>query len=98
MFSKDFLLGVVKNQSCMVKSSLFTTNKILDFSKLKAFTDNKINVTQKLKFVSGRVQNNLGKEENAYYQHFSFSDNVFKILTQTKKYATDRKGERRKCW
>ena len=44
--------------------------KILDFSKLKAFADDKINVTQKLKFVFRRVENNVGKRENAGYQHF----------------------------
>ena len=29
----------------------FTKQKILDWSKLKAFADNKMNVTEKLKFV-----------------------------------------------
>ena len=31
--------------------------------------DDKINVTEKLKFVLGRVQNILGKGESACYQH-----------------------------
>ena len=44
--------------------------KILDYSKLKAIADNKLNVYQKLKFVLGRVENIVGKEENADYQHF----------------------------
>ena len=48
----------------------FLYNKILDWSKLKAFTDDKINLTEKLKFVSGRVEKIVGKEENAGYQHF----------------------------
>ena len=42
-------------------------NKILAQSKLKALADGKINVIQKLKFVSGRVENILGKGENAGY-------------------------------
>ena len=45
-------------------------DKILDRSKLKAFADDKINVTEKLKFVLGRIENILGKGENAGYQHF----------------------------
>ena len=45
-------------------------DKILDWSKLKAFTDKKINVTENLKFVLGRVGNIVGKGENAGYQHF----------------------------
>ena len=40
-------------------------NKILDWSKLKAFADDKINVTKELKFVLGRVENIVGKRENA---------------------------------
>ena len=45
-------------------------NKILDRSKLKAFADDKLNATEKLKFVLGRVENIVGKGENAGYQHF----------------------------
>ena len=44
--------------------------KILDWSKLKAFAEDKIKVTEKLKFVLGRVENTVGKGENAGYQHF----------------------------
>ena len=45
-------------------------DKILDWSKLKAFADDKINVNQKLKFDLGRIENIVGKGENAGYQHF----------------------------
>ena len=45
-------------------------DKIVDRSKLKAFADDKMNVTQKLKFALGRVENIVGKGENAGYQHF----------------------------
>ena len=47
-----------------------TGNKILDLSKLKAFADDKSNVTQNLKFIFAQVQNILGQGENAGYQHF----------------------------
>ena len=47
---------------------------MLDFSKLKAFADDKIRV-------SVREENIVGKGENAGYQHFLlFPNNVFKSL------------------
>ena len=52
--------------------------KILDLPKYEAFAEDKIIVTQKLKFTLGRVENIVGKGENAGYQHFSFSCNIFK--------------------
>ena len=39
-------------------------HKILGWSKLKGFADDKINVTEKLKFALGRVENMVGKGEN----------------------------------
>ena len=47
------------------------------------FAGDKINISEKLKIVLGRVENIVGKRENAGYQHlkfFSFSNNVFKRL------------------
>ena len=42
---------------------------ILDWMKLRAFGDYNIYYTQQLKFVSGRVENIVGKVENGDYQH-----------------------------
>ena len=44
-------------------------DKILDWSKFKAFADDKLNATKKLKFVLVRVENIVGKGEDAGYQH-----------------------------
>ena len=44
--------------------------KITHWSKFKTFADNKINMTEKMKFVLERVENIVGKGENAGYQHF----------------------------
>ena len=44
-------------------------DRILDRSKFKGFADNKMNVTENLKFVKGRVENTVGKGENAGYQN-----------------------------
>ena len=53
-------------------------DKILDGSKLKGFVDDKINVNEILKFSLRRVENIVGKGENAHHQHFLLSHNVFK--------------------
>ena len=45
-------------------------NKILDVTKLKAFADAKFNVGRMLTSLLDRVENTVGKEENAGYQHF----------------------------
>ena len=58
-----------KRKSVFLVNSL-PNDKILDWSKMNAFADNKINVSEKLKFESDWVDNNVGKGENAGYQHF----------------------------
>ena len=47
-----------------------TNDKIFDWTNLKVFADGKINVTEKLHFVLGKVENIVRKGENAGYQHF----------------------------
>ena len=44
--------------------------EIFNWSKLKKIANDKIDVTQKLKFGFGRIENIVGKGENAGYQHF----------------------------
>ena len=58
----------------------FLYDKTLDWTKLKACADIKINLNEKLRLGFRRVENIVGKGENADYQHFSFSHNVFKSL------------------
>ena len=45
-------------------------DNFLDWSEFKELADDKINMTEKLKFELGRVENIVGKGENAGYQHF----------------------------
>ena len=59
-------------------------DKILDRSKLKAFADNKIYVTEKLKFALGRVKNIVGKRENADNQHFPLFPQYFRKVSYTR--------------
>ena len=44
--------------------------KFLDMTKLKAFADDKLNVAKIKICLCDRVENTVGKEENAGYQHF----------------------------
>ena len=55
-------------------------NKILDWSKFKAFADDKLNVTEKIKFVSGRVETFWKKEKMLVTSNFSFPHDVSKRL------------------
>ena len=52
-------------------------NKILDLSELKAFADDKLNVTQNVKVIFCRIENIVVKEENAGYQHFLSFPTIF---------------------
>ena len=60
----------------MLNNSL-RNNRSLDWSSLKAFADNKINVTQKFEYVYWKVENIVGKGENAGYQHFILFTTMF---------------------
>ena len=55
-------------------------DKIFDHSYLKNSADNKINVTGKLNFVLGRMENNVVNGENAGHQHFLLSPQCFQSL------------------
>ena len=48
---------------------------------MKAFTDDSLNVNQKLKFALRRVENIVEKEENAGYQHFLLFSQCFQKAT-----------------
>ena len=52
-----------------------------DRSKFKPFVEDKIDVTENLKFDLGKVENIVGKGENAGYL-FSFPHNVSKRVIQ----------------
>ena len=51
--------------------------KILDWTKLKAFEEDKINVAETMISFSDSVEKIVGKEENAGFQHFLFFPQCF---------------------
>ena len=62
---------------------------MLGLPKLEAFADDKLNATQNVGVVLHRIENIVGKEENAGYQHFllfpqcfqtAFSSGVSKVV------------------
>ena len=57
--------------------SSLPNDKFLDWSKFKAFADEKINVTEHWKFDVERVENIVGKGENAGNQHFLLFQQCF---------------------
>ena len=80
IYSKPFLKSALRNMDGS-STQMFTSSpndKILDVTKLNAFADDKVNVAQMLVSVFDRIENIVGKGENAGYKHFSFSHYVFK--------------------
>ena len=45
-------------------------DKIVEVTKLKAFADDKLNIAKMMNSLFDRVENTVGKGENAGYQHF----------------------------
>ena len=54
----------------LISLNSLPNNKILDWSKLEAFADTDLLVAQMMIYVFDRVENIVGKGENAGYQHF----------------------------
>ena len=50
--------------------TLYKSNKNFDITKLKAFADDKSNIAKIKISLFDRVENTVGKGENAGYQHF----------------------------
>ena len=57
------------------------TDIFLDWSNLKAFADDKVNVAEIIISLSNRVENIVGIGENAGYQHFLLSPKCFQKVS-----------------
>ena len=60
-----------------MKLNPLSNGKLLNRSKFKAFADDIINMNEKVKFGFGRVENVVGKGENAGNQQFLLFPYVF---------------------
>ena len=75
----DFMLCTVKPVLETTCISPLSNGKILDWSKLKAFADDKINVAEMMISLSDMVENIVGKGENAGYQYFLLCPQCFQM-------------------
>ena len=57
LFSKDFSCRQVKTRACLAWVNSLPNDKTLAVSKLKAFADKILNVTQNIKFVFHMAEN-----------------------------------------
>ena len=55
-------------------------HKMLDWSKLKGFCRQHIKIIKMMISIFDRVENTVGKRENAAFQYFFFSFSVFQSL------------------
>ena len=62
---------------CTSSFNSLPDNKILDWSKFKAFADYLFRVARMMISVVERVENIVGKRENAGYQHFLLFQQCF---------------------
>ena len=71
MFSKSLIVRVVKSWDSVEKGNSLPSDKFLDFTKFKAFADNKSAVAKIVISQQDRVKkNSVGKVDNAGYHHF----------------------------
>ena len=69
--------GPVQNFVTWLRGNPLPNDKILNVTKLKAFADDKVNVARMMISLDYRVENTVGKGENAGYQYFSPFPTVF---------------------
>ena len=72
--------SVLEKSKFCCNSIALPNNKILLCSKLKALADNKIDVVKMMISLLERVENTVGKGENAGYQHFLLFPQCFPSL------------------
>ena len=69
--------------SLLFPVSTLPIDKILDVTKLKAFADDKFNIARMMIFLLDSLENTVGKEENAGYQHFLLYLQCFSKLSSS---------------
>ena len=82
-FQKASFPGASKGVTVWEWVNSLPNDKILDWPKLKAFAHDKMNVTEKFELVLERVQNIVGKGENAGYLHFLLFPQCFQKASYT---------------
>ena len=76
-----FQFGLIQKFVILLRVHPLRNDKIFEQSKLRAFEADNRNVTKKLNFGMGGVENIVGKGENAGYQHFLLFPQCFQKAT-----------------
>ena len=63
--------------NCLIIFNPLPNDNILDRSKFKAFVEDNFSVIQMVQYFYDRVENIVGKGENAGYQHFPLFPQCF---------------------
>ena len=90
MICKSEELG---HQHYSLEINALPNGKILDWSKLKAFADDRINVAELMFSLSDRIENIVGKGENTAYQHFLLFPQCFQKPSTLKSGLCDKELE-----
>ena len=62
--------NIIGKEENVLLINFLPNDKILDWTKLKTFADDKLDIAKTMISVYDRVENIVGKGENASYQHF----------------------------
>ena len=62
-----------------LRHNIVSLGNVLDLPQLKPFSEHKLYVDQMIEFDSERLENNVGKGENAGYQHFLLFPQCFQM-------------------
>ena len=70
MHHRNVLKPLLPAQASKLYINSLPHSKVLDLIKFKAFADDKTNLTKMIVSVFDKLENIVGKGENAGYQHF----------------------------
>ena len=80
-FTHNVFYSIKGRNNYLSSINSLPNDKISDWSKLKAFADNKIKILKMIIFVFDRVENIVGKGENAGCQHFLLFPQCFQKVS-----------------
>ena len=77
MFSKGLFLKVVKSWDCVAEVISLPSANILNWSKWRAYTNDKVNATEKWEICSGKSRKHSGKRRKCWSPAFSSFSTIF---------------------
>ena len=77
LFIQCFPHTSLVRQNAASYGNRLTNDKIMDVTKFKAFVDDKLKTAKMKIFLFDKIENTMGKGENAGYQHFLLFSQCF---------------------